>query len=205
MENKLEELTQKIYSEGVVKAEQEAEAIRDKARREAGEIVAAARKEAETVIAGAEARAAEIRKNVDAELKLTANQMISTLKHRITDLILLKMIDEPVEQAYDNDAFLRHIIEVLITSWSKAGLGGEGLTVSLPPADEHKLADWLRKEQHRLLSKGLDIRFDDTLTSGFRISPVAGNFMLSFSDEDFANFLRAYLRPRTNRLLFGGE
>jgi V/A-type H+-transporting ATPase subunit E len=205
MDNKLEELTQKIYSEGVMKAEQEAEAIREKSQKEAAGIIAAARKEAETIVAGAEEHAREIRRNVDAELKLSASQMISSLKQRITDLILLKIIDEPVKKAYNDREFLRHIIEILVRNWSAAGMGGEGLTVSLPPAEEHDLAQWLEKEQHRLLAQGLDIQFDDTLASGFRISPKDGNYKLSFTDEDFANFLKAYLRPRTNRLLYGGE
>lgn len=205
MENKLEELTQKIYSEGVLKAEQEAESIREKSQKEAADIIAKAHKEASAIIAGAEERACEIRKNVDAELKLSAGQMIRTLKQRITNLILLKIVDEPVRKAYNDSEFLRHIIEILIKNWSLSGLGGEGLTISLPPTEENNLTQWLMKEQHSLLSKGLNIQYDETLTSGFRISPKEGNYKLSFTDEDFANFLKAYLRPRTNRLLYGGE
>jgi V/A-type H+-transporting ATPase subunit E len=40
------------------------------------------------------------------------------------------------------------------------------------------------------------------MKKGFEIAPVDGTYKLSFSDEDFANLFKTYLRPRTKELLF---
>ena len=50
MENKLQELTEKLYAEGIDKANQEADEIRRKAEEEADEIKKQAKKEAESIV-----------------------------------------------------------------------------------------------------------------------------------------------------------
>lgn len=53
MENKLQELTEKIYSEGVSKANEEAREIQQKAEKEAGDIKKQAQKEADNIVSKA--------------------------------------------------------------------------------------------------------------------------------------------------------
>ena len=53
MENKLQELTDKLYNEGLSKGKQEAEALKAAAAAESEKIIADARKEAEKIIADA--------------------------------------------------------------------------------------------------------------------------------------------------------
>ena len=54
MQNKLQELTDKLYNEGLSKGKEEGEALLAKAKAEAAEIVAAAKKEAAGIISKAE-------------------------------------------------------------------------------------------------------------------------------------------------------
>ena len=65
MENKLQELTQKLYNEGVGKANLEAEKILAEAKSEAEKLKQNAEKDAQKIIANAEQKSAEIKKNVD--------------------------------------------------------------------------------------------------------------------------------------------
>jgi V/A-type H+-transporting ATPase subunit E len=53
-----------------------------------------------------------------------------------------------------------------------------------------------------LLKKGLELKFDENLTSGFEITPADGSYRISFTDEVFENFLRDYLKPRLMEYLF---
>ncbi|MCX6233255.1 MAG: V-type ATP synthase subunit E [Bacteroidetes bacterium] len=204
MENKLQELTQKIYSEGIQKAEQEAQVIREKARTEADAIIEQARKEAADIIRQVENHAGEIRKNVNAELKLSASQIISAIKQKITSLITLRIIGEPVKEVYKDKEFIRKIIIMLIQNWS-ASSGSEGVQVHIPAKDDAELGLFLRSQLQQLLSGGIDISFDENMSSGFKIGPKDGSYIISFTDEDFAGFLKTYLRPRTNQLLYGGD
>ena len=60
MENKIQELTDKIYSEGVEKGNEEAQRLISSARKEAAKIVEDARKEAESILAVARKSAKEL-------------------------------------------------------------------------------------------------------------------------------------------------
>ena len=54
------------------------------------------------------------------------------------------------------------------------------------------------------LGKGLEV-VGRTLSGGFRVSPADQGFVVSFTDEGFAEFFREYLRPRTRQFLYGDE
>jgi V/A-type H+-transporting ATPase subunit E len=202
MENKLQELTQKIYAEGIQKAEDEKTAILENAQMEAANIVQQAKDEAENIVQKAKQEAEEIRKNVNAELKLSANQAISSIKQKITDLIMLKTADKPVKDAFMDKDFIKELITTLVKNWSGAGAG---ISLLLPQKEQDDLGKYFETKQKDLLDQGLSIDYDNEITSGFRIGPADGSYRISFSDEDFSNFLKTYLRPRTNQLLYGGE
>ena len=54
-------------------------------------------------------------------------------------------------------------------------------------------------------NKSVEFSFSQEVKSGFKIGPADGSYLISFTDEDFMNFLKAYLRPKTNQLLFSEE
>ena len=78
MENKLQELTQKLYNEGVEKANTEAEKIIADAKSEADKLKQVAEKDAQKIIADAEQKSVEIKKNVDASLLTYYSYLKST-------------------------------------------------------------------------------------------------------------------------------
>ena len=70
MENKIQELTDKIYREGIEKGNEEAQKLIAKAEAEAKQIVEDARKEAEAIVAAAQKSASELSDNTKSELKM---------------------------------------------------------------------------------------------------------------------------------------
>ena len=75
MENKIQELTDKIYREGVEKGNEEAQKLIVKAQEEAQKIVENAQKEADSIVAAARKSADELAENTKSEL--TAVEAIS--------------------------------------------------------------------------------------------------------------------------------
>ena len=70
MQNKLQEMTDKLYNEGLSKGKQEGEEILARSRKEAEEIIAQAQKQAEEVRKAAEAlEAAKVRAEREIILK----------------------------------------------------------------------------------------------------------------------------------------
>ena len=184
MENKLQELTSKIYEEGVAKANEEAEKIISDAKKEADEMRKKAKKEADRILEDAEKGAKELKKNVESEVKLSARQAISTIKQQITELVTAKAVDESVKEAFKDKEFLKKIIELTIKNWSP-GKEAYDLNLLLPSADKKILGEYFEKKEKDLLKGTLEIRFDDRMSAGFKIGPGDGSFFVSFTDEDF--------------------
>ena len=69
MQNKLQELTDKLYNEGLSKGKQEGEELVAKARKEAEQIVAKAKEQAEQIVAQAEQKAAELGTKTERDIK----------------------------------------------------------------------------------------------------------------------------------------
>ena len=205
MENKLQELTSRIYNEGIEKANKEAAEILENAQKEADKILENARKEAEKLMDQTRHETNELRKNVDNEVKMSARQSIAAIKQQITALVTTSLVKEPVKSAISDKEFVKKIIESVIRNWDPKSGSGPELALILPKEDEKSLGSYFESKTHQLLKDGLVVEFDSKLGSGFRIGPADKSYVLSFSDEDFGNFFKNYLKPRTTKLLYGGE
>ncbi len=205
MESKLQELTSRIYNEGIEKANKEAAAILENARNEADSILENARKEALSLQEQAKKESEELRKNVGNEVTMSARQSILAIKQQITNLVTTRLVREPVKMAMADKDFVKKIIESVIRNWDPKTGSGIDLALTLPKEDEKTLGSYFSQKTHDLLKAGLKVQFDDKMTGGFRIGPGDRSFLLSFTEEDFENFFKNYLRPRTTKLLYGGE
>ena len=80
MENKIQELTDKIYREGVEKGNEEAQRLIGEAQKEAQKLLEEARKQADSIVADAQKKADELTDNTKSELKLFGGQAVNALK-----------------------------------------------------------------------------------------------------------------------------
>jgi len=200
MEQKLAELTKKIYQEGVQKGEDEKKAILEAAKTEAAKIQEAAKKEAEKIIADAEQKATELQRNAESEIKLSARQSLNALKIQITDIVSAKAIDGDVAKALDNQAVLEECIVEICKNWSDKNAS---LEVLLSEKNQTGIAKSLDVKLKKILSASITISGSKAIQSGFKIGPAGGSYKLSLTDEDFAVFFKEYLRPATRKMLFG--
>jgi len=205
MENKLQELTQKLYNEGVEKANEEADKIIKEAKSEADKIKKNAEKEAKGIIEEAEQKSEETKKNVHAELELASKQTVRKVKQQITDLITSKVIDEPVKKAFDDEKFVKEIIETMIKNWDPQKKESVDLSVLLPEKMEKEFEKYFKAKTGKELNSKLELSFSDAVKGGFKIGPDDNSYKISFTEEDFINFFKSYLRPKTGEMLFQGE
>ncbi len=200
MHTKLQELTDKIYNEGIQKANDEAEAILAKAKKEAEEIVANGNAEAEKTIKNAEKNAEEINRNMQAEMKLSSAQALSALKQQVSGLITLNVVEPSMKEVFADVKYLQDVIQTVVKGWVKTG--DFDLNVILPVNDQKELETFFKNSLATEMNKGVEVTFDGSLVSGFKIGPKDGSYIISFTEEDFNNFFKAYLRPKTVELLF---
>lgn len=196
MENKIQELTDKIYREGVEKGNEEAQKLIQKAQEEAASIVASAKNEAESILAAAKKSADELSENTKSELKLYTGQAVNALKSEVTNLLTDKIVNTDVKAFTGNKDFLNKFIVSLAQKWSAT----EPLVIST--SDAEGLKAFFAAQAKDLLEKGVKIEQVNGLKTLFSVSPADGSYKVNFGEEEFVNYLKDFLRPQLVDLLF---
>ncbi|MEM6362729.1 MAG: V-type ATP synthase subunit E, partial [Bacteroidota bacterium] len=118
--NNIEKLTDKIYQEGVEKAQKESKEIISSAEVECNRILEEARKEAKSIVAKAEQEAAKTIRSTENELKLKGKQFISDLQDEIRTLLSSKILKNGTSAAFADAAFLKSAILEAIGFWKSS-------------------------------------------------------------------------------------
>jgi len=203
MSDKLQELTDKLYKEGLSKGKQEGEEMLAKAKSEAASIVAAAKQEAEKIVAKAEKDAEDLKSKVGTDLKMAYSEALTTVKQQIEEAVTTKAIGAPVKEAFADKEYVKTLIASVVKAFNAASAEPSGLDVILPAAVQKELGDKHAAQLAAELGKGMEVRFDKNIAGGFRIAPKDGGFQISFTEEDFTALICQYLRPATKKILFG--
>lgn len=196
MENKIQELTDKIYREGVEKGNEEAQRLIGNAQEEAAKIVEEARKEAEAIVAAAHKKAAETAENTQSELKLFAGQAVNALKSEIATLLNDEVVTEAVKGFVADKEYLNKFIVSLATQWT----ANESIVIST--ADAEDLKKYFASKAKALLDKGVTIEKVNGMKALFTISPADGSYKVNFGEEEFENYFTEFLRPQLVEMLF---
>lgn len=205
MENKLQELTKKLYDEGLSKGRKEAEILITDANAKAKKIVAEAEAEAERIRKKAQSDAEDLRKNTLTELSLAGKQVIGAIKADVQDLIVTKAIDESVKTASLDPKFVEEMLVAVAKNWSGSSTEKISLQAMLPKEMEEKLGKALKQSVQAVLGSEMEITFSDGVKSGFKIGPKQGGYYISFTDDSFNALLGEYLRPKVSEMLYGKE
>ena len=173
MENKLQELTKKLYDEGLEKGRAEADRLVGEAKNEAAKIVAEARAQAEEIVKKARDKAEDVEKNTMTEIALAGKQAAAKIKSEIASMIVAKATAAGVKEAALDPAFIKEMLLAVAGNWNGADAGKVELKALLPE-----------------------------VKSGFKVGAKDGGYYISFSDADFDALLGEYLREKVSDMLF---
>ncbi len=201
MQNKLQELTDRLYNEGLSKGKQEGEEILAKAKVQAEEIVAKAHAEAAAIMAAANKDAEEFKTKVQSDLKMAANQSIAATRKDIETLVVAKMTETEVKDALTSAAFVKEVILAVAKGFNTEE--PVDLEVVLPEALKTDLDGFVSNELGKALKGNVEASFSKKIAGGFTIGPKDGGYFVSFTDETFNALISEYLRPATKKILFG--
>ncbi len=201
MQNKLQELTDKLYNEGLSKGKQEGEELLAKAKVQADDIITKAQAEAERIIAAAQKQAEEIKTKTASDVKMAAAQSIAATKKDIETLVVGKMTGEAVKKALSSADFVKDLIKAVAEKFTTEG--PVDLNLVLPESLKNDLEPFATKELATILGAGVQASFSKKVAGGFQIGPKDGGYFVSFTEETFNQLISEYLRPATKKLLFG--
>lgn len=194
--NTLQELTDKIYAEGVEKGKNEAAQIVAQAQEQANAIIAQANKQATDILAQAQKQAAELDKNTRSELKLFAEQSVNAIKTEVTNLLTDKIAADSVKAATADPQFMQKIIADLAAQLAKDG------DVIIEAKDADALKTYFAANAKNLLNQGVEIKEVKGIKTQFAIAPKEGGYKLAFGDAEFIEYFKEFLRPQLIELLF---
>lgn len=201
MSDKLQELTDRLYNEGLSKGREEGELLLAKARQDAADIVAKAQAEAEALVAQARKSAEELKSKAESDIRMASQQSLQATRHDIENLLLDATVSDKVEKAAKDPGLIKEVILAVAQKFSAEQ--ATDISLVLPEALKAKLEPWLGKELAAALKAGVTASFSKKLGGGFTIGPKDGSWFIDLSDESFKALISEYLRPVTRKLLFG--
>ena len=201
MQNKLQELTDRLYNEGLSKGKQEGEELLAKAKVQADEMIAKAQAEAAQIVAAAQKQAEEIKTKTASDIRMASTQSLAATKKDIETLVVGKMTDQAVKKALSSADFVKDIIKAVAEKFTTDG--PVDLELILPETLKADLEPFATKELAKILGAGVEASFSKKVSGGFRIGPKEGGYFVSFTEDTFNELISEYLRPATKKLLFG--
>jgi V/A-type H+-transporting ATPase subunit E len=201
MQNKLQELTEKLYQEGLVKGKAEGEEVLAKARQEAAQIIAEAKEKAAAITDKAEKDAEDLKSKVESDLKMASAQCLQATKKDIENLLVSKIEAGKVSETLKDSAFIKEIIKTVAARFNAEQ--ATDLALILPESQKVELEPWVRNELAKTLKAEVAADFSKKISGGFTIGPKDGGWFVSLTEQTFNELIAEYLRPVTRKILFG--
>ncbi len=196
MDTKIQELTDKIFKDGVEKGNQEAARIIAEAEKTKKNLLTEAELKAKEIVAAAEKQASELKKNTESELKLFASQSVEALKSEVINMITGEVVKSNIQASATDPAFMQKVILTLVENWPKE----EALTIQT--ADAASLKNYFLSNAKDLLNKGVKIEQVNGKKTSFSVIPADGSYKISFGEDEFIEFFKEFLRPQLVEALF---
>ena len=187
--NKLQELTQKLYNDGL-----------EKGRSEAERLVAEA-KEAAAIAKAAQDRADDVAKNAMTEITLAGRQALSKIKAELAEAVIMKSTGAAVKDAIMDVAFVKDMLLAVANNWNSQTVD-VSLVALLAEEKRAELDAVMQQSAQELANAGIEVGYSKDVKSGFKLGEKNGGYYISFTDESFDALLKEYLREKVSNMLF---
>lgn len=201
MDNKIQELAEKIYRDGVERANEQADEILKQAETKRQEILRSAQAEADAIISSAKKDAEDSLQHSESEIKLSVSNAMEALQTQITDSVNGQAVSRGIDLAFAKpDALYQTVAKMTEQLFAQ---GSNGVEVST--ADAKSLEDYFRTHAAELLDKGLQIKEVAGKSAVFDVAPKEGGYKVQVSKEAFVEYFKDFMRPRLRKILFGDQ
>jgi|GEM_PF-714025 len=194
MTQDLQQLLEKINTDGVEKAKSEAAGIVAQANAQAKKILASATHEAEQTIAQARQEAEAFERRAEETVRQSARNTLLTVAQSVTAM-LTSLLRKEVHAAMSDPG----LVATLAAEAVRAYLGGAGGSVEVVASE--RLADTLRATLAGLAKDGVTVVTDGPSGAGFKVRLEDGRIEHDFTGAAVAAALARGLRPRLAALL----
>lgn len=196
MENKIQELTEKLLKDGVEKGNAEAERIIAEANEKAAKIVADAKAQAEEIEAAAKKNTQGMEENMKSEVKMYAQQALNALKSEVANVVGNHVVKETAAEVAGDKAFMNEFMLKLAEKW------GAQEDIVISTEDAKSLRALFAKKAKALLDKGVKIEEVNGQKTLFTVAPADGSYKVNFGEAEFVEYFKNFLRPQLVEMIF---
>lgn len=196
MENKIQELAEKLLKEGVERGQSEAEKIIAEAQKKAEAIIASAKEEAAGINAQAKKDAQALNENTKSEIKMYAAQALNGLKSEVANVIGDNVVKAASAKIAGDKDFMNQFVLKLAEKWGAQ----EDIVISTEDAEGLKAV--FAKEAKALLDKGVKIEQVNGQKAAFTVQPADGSYKVNFGEAEFTEYFKNFLRPQLVDMIF---
>jgi len=193
MADELQSLIERIQHEGVEKAEADAAVIVTRAKAKAAEIVKAAEVQAQALLKQADTDAQVYTKRSTITLTQAARDVLIAVGQGL-ESILDEVVRKQVGQALSPET-MKAMLGRIAQAYAARGMAENRLTILLSPDDQKNLERLVEAGVRDALGQGVDLRADDRIVKGFRISIQDGHVVHDFTEGTIAEAIGALLKP----------
>ena len=199
MSQHVQELIDKIKSEGIQAAKQEAGEIAKQAQDQANKINEDAIAVSDQLLQNTNDDIKKMHESTHMALKQASRDMLLALRSEIANM-LKKIISSQVKDSLSS-AQLANIIAEVIKDSSQAGQSTSDICVTLSANDLKELKESFIAKLKEKVKGTIKLEASEDIDKGFTISYDAGKSNFDFTDESLAQFLSQYLNSEVSDLL----
>lgn len=196
IDNKVQTLADKIYADGVEKANREAEEIIGAANEKRDHILKEAQKEAEEIVANAQRAAQKEKETAESEIDMAATRALESLRTEVTDLLNESAVSSGVKEAMPTPEKMFEVVLKMAEAWSR----GEGVEIRTEEAE--MLEAYFAKHAQEELKKGVRIEAVNGKKHHFELQPKESGFKMEIGPEELKEYFKEFFRPRLRTRLF---
>ena len=197
MDVQLQELIDKIKTEGVEQARSQAERLVDEAKQNADAIVAKANDKAENILAEAKTEAEKTIRTGNEALRQAARDLLLGVSRQIENLFK-QVIESETGGALKGDVLERAILNVFETIGDDVP---DGKALTLSESDAQALTVGIKTKLAEKIKSGVVITPSSKISAGFKVSVDGGAAYYSFTPKEVAGVLASFLNPKLAAIL----
>ena len=194
MAEELQNLIERIKQEGVENAQKQAEEIISKATAKASDLVNAAQEKAEAILKKAQSDTEIYTERSIKTLEQAARDVLISVGHGV-ERLFKDIIEQSLAESLTPEELMRMIV-AMVKAYTDQGMTENRVDVLVSPEDQEKIKKLYMSKYRDVLGKGVEIRSDDDIIKGFRISLRDGQVYHDFTLESIADVLSSFIQPK---------
>jgi vacuolar-type H+-ATPase subunit E/Vma4 len=196
MAQQVQELIDKIKSEGVHSAQVKAREIEKDARDTAGNIVNDAKTQAKQILEEARKEAGKTMAATQMSLQQAARDMLLDLRRQI-EKTLQKIVKSDIDSTLTGENLARFIETIIKNNGTE-----NTIKVAVNAKDLEQLEKGFMVKLKNQLKKGISFESADDIHKGFTVSFDEGKSSFDFTEESLTEYLAKYLNDQVSQTLY---